>query len=278
MSKTGLSRLMYKVDRSVSPFAPVPFEPLQDSLFRAIQSYGCMVRILLVEYRASWFYNIFASMLLPLGLIFFITRLGGVISSERAIFLLGGNMASSIAYGPTSMLITRIGWGRHTREFDYWATLPVSKLGFLLALVLVYLLFALPGLVSSYLVGSWVFGFPHTNLLVLAALVPLGAVSLSGFGAMVGTLAHDGPTSNIYANALIGFITFLSPIMIPREALPAPLRFVAMFVPTTYVAEAFREGLAGSSDIHLVLNVLAIAFFSAVFLALVYWKLDWRSA
>jgi ABC-2 type transport system permease protein len=271
LAENNLSPLVLDTHTTDLPFVPPP-----RSLATTAKQYAILCRVLLAEYRRTWFTHIFFGMLLPLGLIFFFKMTGGEIDAQRAVFLLGGNMAISITYGPTTMLIAKIGWGRHNREFDYWATLPLPKLILLLAIISVYLLFAIPGLVSSYLVGSWVFGLPLPNGLMLIALAPLCALSLTGFGALLGTYAKDGPTASVYGNILLGFVTFLAPTMIPLETLPFPLRVLAMCVPTTYVADAFRAVLGGRVEIGWVYDLLFITIFSVAFLTLVHWKLDWR--
>lgn len=186
-------------------------------------------------------------------------------------------MATSIAYGPTTMLIGKIGWGKQNKEFHYWAALPIPKLTLILAIVSVYLLFAIPGLVTSYVIGCWLFTLPLSKGLALLLFVPLGALSLTGFGAILGVYAKDGETSNIYGNVLIGLVTFLSPTIIPLEAMPFPLRIVAMFIPTTYVADSFRSALEGNLGINLIYDGLILVGFSVAFLVLVYRKLDWRA-
>jgi ABC-type multidrug transport system permease subunit len=67
-------------------------------------------------------------------------------------------------------------------------------------------------------------------------------------------------------------------MMIPATALPLPLRIISLFVPTTYVADAFRAILANHIDMHLTFDVLIILLFSGAFLMLAYLRLDWRTS
>jgi ABC-2 type transport system permease protein len=80
------------------------------------------------------------------------------------------------------------------------------------------------------------------------------------------------------SNVMIVFIGFLSPMMIPASALPLPLRIISLFVPTTYVADAFRAILAGHIDMYLASDVLIVLLFSGAFLTLAYLRLDWRTS
>ncbi len=170
------------------------------------------------------------------------------------------------------MLISKLGWGRQNQEFDYWASLPIPKLALLLALVTVYFLFALPGIFVTYIVGSIILGFPLFRGFVLLPLLPLGAFSLTGFGAFL------GETANAFGNIFIGCVTFLSPMLVPLQSMPIFLRFIAWLLPTTYLADAFRSLLSGNLGVNLLQNVIVLLFSSLFFLGIVHYRIDWRSS
>src|ERR1700733_928094 len=96
-------------------------------------------------------------LLLPAGIIFFLKSVDVVSSPAQAIFLLGGNMATSIAFGPTNFLISKIGWAKQIQEFDYWVALPMAKFTLVFAITTVALMFALPGLIGIYVIGCLLF-------------------------------------------------------------------------------------------------------------------------
>ena len=257
--------------------AAPPYAPPRRTFATSLWQYLILTRIMLSEYRTTWFYHVFFGTLMPIGLIFFFKTINGVMPTDKAIFLLGGNMAISLAYGPTQQMIVKMGWARETREFDYWAMLPIPKLALLLAMVSVYLVFAMPGILCSYIFGSWMFGLQPTGSLILILLIPLSALSLTGFGALLGMYARTGQTGIVYAQGLIGFVTFLSPMLIPLEAMPKVLQWIAIVVPTTYVADAFRLVLAGNTGPRLLYDMLILTVLIVVFLLIVHRKLDWRT-
>jgi ABC-2 type transport system permease protein len=258
--------------------APTPYPPRERNLSFLLRQYLRMVKVMMTEYRETWWVHAVFGFMFPLGMIFFLKSAGGTLTPERAIFLVGGNMTTSIAYGPTMILINRIGWGRHYRSFDYWTSLPAPKLALLFSMVTVALALSFPGILGVYLLGSLMLGLPPSGGLALLLLVPLGALSLCGFGAFIGAYARDGQSANVLSNIFLGVVTFLSPLMIPPEAMPAILRLTARFIPTTYVAEAFRAALRGVYDTGFAVNVALLVLFAVGFLWLVQQKLDWRSA
>src|SRR5689334_17069937 len=107
----------------------------------------------LAEYRLDWIMHVFAGFIIPFVLVFFAKAVGGTISPQRAVFLLGGNMTMAVAFGPLTFLISKIGWARQTEDYKYWISLPIPKLILILVLVSVGLLFSLPGIVGIYVFG-----------------------------------------------------------------------------------------------------------------------------
>jgi len=257
--------------------AAPPYPLPRRSLMATARQFGCVVWVMLAEYRTNWFYHTFFGTLVPIGLFFFFTFIAPQLDSRRALYLLSGNMATSIVYGPMHLLIVKMGWSRQTQQFDYWATLPVPRLMLILAMVFVYLLFAMPGLVTSYLVGCWLLHLPIANGLTLISVAPLAVISLTGLGAFLGSYAKDGQTASVYAQLVIGVVTFLTPTVVPPEVLPAPMRICGWIMPTTYVAAIFRAALEGRYDSEFVADLLILVGFSVGSLVLVQRKLDWRA-
>jgi ABC-2 type transport system permease protein len=186
-------------------------------------------------------------------------------------------MTLSIATGPATFLISKIGWARQSKEFNYWIALPVPKMILVLGIISVAVLFALPGLLGTYIFGSFLLGLPFSGTVwVLIPLIPLGVLPLTGAGALLGTLAKTGEVADVLSNLLIVFVGVLSPVMLHLDSLPVPLRIMAQFMPTTYVADAFRAVLRGGSGGSLAFDLLILILFSIVLLTFTYFKLDWR--
>jgi ABC-2 type transport system permease protein len=258
--------------------ASLPYQFRRRSIGSYASQFGGLVRVLLKEYRSSWYFFVLLGVMMPLGMLFLMKYTIVTMTPERATFLIGGNLVTSIIFGPTGMLINKLGWGRQSREFDYWAALPVAPLALILAIVFVSVLFTFPGLIGIFLIGASMLGIPLVRGIALLPLVPLGALSLVGLGAFMGSYAKNGQIANALSNLLLAFVTFLSPTLIPVEVLPAPLRFLAPFSPITYAADAFRAVMDGRIGTGLALDVLVLCLFSVGFLFLVHRKLDWRAA
>jgi ABC-2 type transport system permease protein len=241
------------------------------------QQYVILMRVLLAQYRLTWSIQVFGGFLIPMSFALVIVAVGGTGNRDAAIYLLGGNMALSIATGPAAFLITRTGWARQNKEFHYWIALPVAKLLLMLAIVMVALLFALPGLLGIYVLGSLLLGLPfQASAWAIIPLIPLGVLPLTGLGALLGIAAPNGEIANTLSNVMVVFVGVLSPVVLPLESLPVPLRILSQFIPTTYVADAFRAVLGGQGT-HLALDLVILTLFSVIILTLTYFRLDWRN-
>ncbi len=64
--------------------------------------------------------------------------------------------------------------------------------------------------------------------------------------------------------------------MIPQEQIPAALRLIGLLLPTTYVADAFRQALIGNVGPLFVRDMALLICFALFFFALVHYKFDWR--
>lgn len=265
-----------RILHSGDSFAALPYPRTRRTLAWHLAQFMRVVRIQLLEFRTAWAYLVVFGCVVPLGLIFWLSRMGGEFTQERAAFILGGNLVTSIVYGPAIGMIGKIGWGKEQRTFDYWASLPLPKLGWVLATVTVYLLLALPSVVVLFLVGALSLDLPLANGLGLIPLIPLGTLSMVGLGAFLGIVSPSGQTSNLIGNAMIGVVTFLTPTLLPLEQMPVVMQWIARCLPMTYAADAFRLVLAGEYGGALAIDVAILVVTSLGFLWVLAKRLDFR--
>jgi ABC-type multidrug transport system permease subunit len=65
-------------------------------------------------------------------------------------------------------------------------------------------------------------------------------------------------------------------MFIPPEQLPRILQITSLFVPTTYVADAFRTVLGAPMTINFAFDIIVLLVCSIVCLSLAHWKMEWR--
>ncbi|GCE13506.1 ABC transporter permease [Tengunoibacter tsumagoiensis] len=264
-------------ETAVARLLPPPYNPPMSTLRVLAVQYKLVLQALIADYRAEWVPQIILGLIMPIAFAFFAKAIGGAATHEQAIFVLGGNMTMSVALGPTAFLLFKIGIARQGKEFDFWITLPLQKIILVLGLISLGVLFSLPGLVGTYVCETWLLNLSFSGTWLLLLLVPLGVLPLASLGALLGSYAPSPQIAGLIDNILIAFVSFLSPMMIPYNALPFPLRILSWFVPTTYTADAFRAAIGGTIGQNVLIDIVVLSGFSIVFLVLVHTKLDWRS-
>jgi ABC-2 type transport system permease protein len=231
---------------------------------------------MLADFRSTGGFYLFFSLLLPAGVLHFVLTSVGAADDAAKRYFAAGAVATSLAMSPAVMLCGRLGLARESREFDYWATLPVSKAGYVLALSTAHLAFSLPGVVGMLVLAVVFLGVEITGALGALALIPLAVAALVGLGAFVGSRARSGVVGTLFGNFLLSVFLFLSPMMTRWDAYPAFLQPVAYAIPTTYVADAFRHAMGATTDLPLTTDVLVLAAITIAGLWLTHRFLDWR--
>ncbi|MBI4669598.1 MAG: ABC transporter permease [Elusimicrobia bacterium] len=243
-----------------------------------MRSWFILFSLELKKFRQGWIWSFVMASLFPLCLLFFMRMSSGQASREAALYTISGIIVFSLVLNTTIMLANELSQIKEAGALDFYATLPVSRLSVLLAILCRSVVFSLPATVSLLAVGAFVYGFPILSRLpLLGAAVLLAALPLSGLGGALGLALPHPRHVSLAAQVFYLIVVFLSPVMIPEEALPAPLVITSSLLPTTYVARCLRAILQGSdltaqffSDAAVV---LLFSLCSGYYLAK---KLDWR--
>ncbi|MGQ9700097.1 MAG: ABC transporter permease [Candidatus Bipolaricaulaceae bacterium] len=121
---------------------------------------------------------------------------------------------------------------------------PGQPWSLVLAIGALRLLLALTGVFVNLAFARFVFGvqFPVAWGLLLP-FVLASALGAMGMGTVIALLVHRPGTAELVANAFLQGMLLLSGIYIPLEFLPAGLRVVSRFLPTTYMAQGMRYTL-----------------------------------
>lgn len=249
-------------------------EPARPSVFSA---YLRLLPVALADLRRVGAFYAFFSILLPAGILFFVTTTGAATAPDAQRYIAAGALTASLAMGPALMLCVRFGIANENDEFDYWASLPVPRISLILALVSAHLLFSLPGVLVLGVLGLAFLGVTLPALLAALLLVPLSALAMTALGAVLGARAPNSIAGNLIGNMLLAAALFLSPLMNRIDAYPGFLRPVTFAVPTTYVADAFRHVLGGAPTyLPLAVDLAILVVLTVGGLTLVHRLMDWR--
>jgi ABC-2 type transport system permease protein len=156
------------------------------------------------------------------------------------------------------MLAQTLGEAKDRGVFLYYASLPISKANLLVAMMASKLLLQIPGILAALVGGSLIYGFPLNPNPVLLLIIPLSALSLSGIGAAFGLLSPSYQLTNGLSQLVLFIVMFAAPVLIPPDALPAPLQWFGWLLPPTYAADAIRRAVAGINDSRLALDLIVL--------------------
>ena len=227
--------------------------------------------------RTGWFWYLVMMSIQPLTLFVFIRFLIGTSNHIAIIYLISGNIVMGLSLSSMLSLGQDLGWLKHSHAFDYYATLPISKLSLILAITTRSSLIAFPSIIITLVISIFAFHLSLSpNILILPAVL-ISSYALSGIGAIIGFYSPNGRISNLLTQIIQPVIIFLSPVFVPIEQLPKMLQITSKFIPTTYVAQIIRDSLFNAisrTTWYSFFIVLVIVIISFIFIET---GLDWRN-
>jgi len=229
----------------------------------------------ILNVRTGWVWYFLLSSFIPLLTLFFLFMVLGY-QIQYADYIVTGNVVFAVVLGSLNTLAEQMGWMKQNRFFEHFAALPIARMSLITALVARCTLFSLPSMVAVLLIGKFLFKL-QVVLHPLALLVfVLSGFALAGVGAFIGITSKNGNHANITVRVVFPILVFAAPVMIPMDRLPKLLQWVAVLLPTTYIANAFRAVLNGRVNGEFWLNVATIAGFMVLSLWLTAKRFDWR--
>jgi len=178
--------------------------------------------------------------------------------------LVPGLLALTILFGTSSMEAIVITFERRVGALERLLLAPLR----------------LPALLVSKLLGGMVFGLVTASVVLTVALALFGAVGVnwplliltmllsaaafSALGVLISVAVKEVFEAQTLANAFRFPMMFLGGVFVPTTLLPTGLRIVAHVLPLTYAVEALRVAMQGGSFASAALDLVALAFFTAV--------------
>jgi ABC-2 type transport system permease protein len=191
-------------------------------------------------------------------------------------YILVGNVVLSLMFGTLTNLQGHFVYLRIMGTLDYFASLPVRRYAFILAMVLAFLVLSLPALVVTIVVGSLFLGVPLRLSPLILLVVPVCAVSMAGIGTLIGAHAKSPDDSGSTGLLVTAVLLGLGPVLVPPDRLPAIMLLLGRLNPVTYAASALRQTIIGPLNEQIVLDLAVLGTFALVSLFLVGVKMDWR--
>ncbi|MFH8867234.1 ABC transporter ATP-binding protein/permease [Streptomyces griseus] len=233
----------------------------------------------MLEVRTTWSWVLMFGLLMPAAMVFGLTRIGDGLSDEESLlFIVSGAAIFSVANEGIGTLAQRIGALRQDGMMVYYASLPISRISFLAAMVFSRLLLILPGLITPMITAKLMYDTDFVISPVLLLVLPLACMALSAIGLAIGTLVRSMDLLLVIVNLMIFVLLLVAPVLIPIESLPVPLQVFGYLLPPTYAAESLRLALVGDFGSAFLLNIGVLTAMTAVGLGGASRWLRWRTA
>ncbi len=222
----------------------------------------------MLEIRTIWYWYFVFSLFLPLAMVFGFARMGsGLTDHASLIYIISGSAIFSVANDGLYTVAIRIGSMKKEGMLLYYASLPISKIAFVIAIVLARLVVTLPGMLAPLAFGSIVYHVDLDFNLWIVLLLPLVALAMSSIGMALGSFINSLEMIQIVVNMLLFMLVMAAPVFIPVQALPLPLQILGYLLPPTYAADALRHALTGDigtafyTDIAVLSVMIIISFY-----------------
>lgn len=170
----------------------------------------------------------------------------GDVSPEMGLFLATGAPTITLIMVGLVMTPQQVAQAKTEGTFDWMRTLPVPRILFLVADLLLWTLIALPGMVLGVLIGAWRFGITLSvsPLIVPAALLVSLTAAALGYGIAVVT----APTvAQLISQTLVFVVLLFSPVSYPASRMPQWMQSVHEWLPIEPMANLMRATLVSET-------------------------------
>ncbi len=235
-----------------------------------------LLRIEFANVRDSWIWSVIMASMFPLTTVLFFKFFMTHPSPDEMRRMITGNMVFPIIIMGINALAQDLSWSKHNGHFVFYASLPISKINFIIAKLTNGFLMTLPSVIIMAIVGQLVFGIRlHYNIMVLPVLI-LSVGGCVGMGTLMGFLSPNHQLTNMMAQVVMMVLSFLTPVMIPMSQLPKVMQYVSYVFPTTYAAESLRILFTSGWQSRVGIDILFLVGFTILSIVLILWKMDWR--
>ncbi|MER7402195.1 ATP-binding cassette domain-containing protein [Streptomyces sp. NPDC000070] len=233
----------------------------------------------MLEVRTTWSWVLMFGLLMPAAMVFGLTRIGNGLADEQSLlYIVSGAAVFAVANEGIGTLAQRIGVLRQDGMMVYYASLPISRISFLAAMVFSRLLLILPGLITPMIVAKLMYDTDFVISPALLLVLPLSCMALSAIGLAIGTLVRSMDLLLVIVNLMIFVLLLVAPVLIPIESLPLPLQVFGYLLPPTYAAESLRLALVGDFGATFLFDITVLTAMTAAGLVGASRWIRWRTA
>ncbi|QIM15424.1 ABC transporter permease [Leucobacter insecticola] len=170
----------------------------------------------------------------------------GDVSPEMGLYLATGAPTVTLIMVGLVMTPQQVVQAKTEGTFDWMRTLPVPRMVFLIADMVMWTLIALPGMVLGVFIGAWRF---DVELTVSPWVVPaalLVSLTAAAVGYAIAVLVKPA-VAHLISQALVFVVLLFAPVSYPADRMPEWLQRAHEWLPIAPMAELLRATLDTSA-------------------------------
>lgn len=237
---------------------------------------GILFRIQFSIIRNEWVWVFLMATVFPFTTLIFMKFYTPNPTDEMMTRMIASNMIFGLIVMGLNGMSQEISWQKHQGHFTFYASLPISKMNFVFANLLRGLMNSLPSFVIMAGIGQCIYGVQFHYSWTLLIVVFLALMSVVGFGVSLGFWSPNHQMMNMLSQALMMFVSCLSPVLVEMNQLPRVLQWVSYLLPTTYAADGLRDVLVGGWSTGVMIDCLVMLGFSLLSFVIITKMVDWR--
>jgi ABC-2 type transport system permease protein len=191
-------------------------------------------------------------------------------------FLIPGLIGFSILTNPMFSLVNIAADYKKNKLFKQLSLTPLTKMEWLIAKVLFYIVLSAAGFLLMVAIGVFAFGAHVTLSLWLIPFLILGPMLFASLGMLVGTVAKNSETAGVIGNIVTFPMMFLAGTFFPIESMPEYLQAVAHVLPLYYVTEGLNNIMVYNNIPSALIDVAVLGIITIIIFSLAVKLFKWR--
>ncbi|HVO43494.1 MAG TPA: ABC transporter permease [Aggregatilineales bacterium] len=211
------------------------------------------------ELRSYWPTLVGYSVVMPLMMIYGLSRIGGSPDDARTLArLIVGSVIFAVANEATSVMAIRVSTLLQDGTFVYYAALPIRKGTFITALILSRSFMVVPAALVPLAAGPAMYNLAFHYNFGLVAVMLLTILVFSVLGVLLGLTVSTVEIAQLGSSVVLLMLVLASPVFIAWDLLPGPLQAISLAMPFTYSADALGRALSGDLGQFFWLDLLVL--------------------
>jgi len=191
-------------------------------------------------------------------------------------FLIPGLIGFSILTNPMFSLVNIAADYKKNKLFKQLSLTPLTKMEWLIAKILFYIVLSIAGFLLMVGVGVLFFGAHITLSPWLLPFLILGPTLFASLGMLVGTVAKNPETAGVIGNIVTFPMMFLAGTFFPISIMPEYLQTIAHVLPLFYVTEGLNNVMVYNNIPNALVDIAVLGIITLVIFSLAVKLFKWR--